>query len=117
MNISKSLPGSLNLEYRDEEWLQAINYDHIPFWCRKFHEHGHLFMDFPLTILLHIVEEDNRKKKEVFTEVQGQKIPNTQNLGLGKGKNPSTSSSFDILSKILNTQVVENLHIQPTRGK
>jgi hypothetical protein len=43
MNISKALLGSLTLEYRDEEWLQTIDYEHIPFRCRKFHEHGHLF--------------------------------------------------------------------------
>jgi hypothetical protein len=48
MNISKALPGTVTLEYQDEEWTQTIDYEHIPFRCRKFHEHGHLFRDFPL---------------------------------------------------------------------
>jgi hypothetical protein len=37
-----------HLEYQDEDWIQTIDYEHIPFRCRKFHEHGHLFRDFPL---------------------------------------------------------------------
>jgi hypothetical protein len=48
MNISKALPGTVTLEYQDEEWAQTIDYEHIPFRCRKCHEHGHLFRDFPL---------------------------------------------------------------------
>jgi hypothetical protein len=40
MNISKALPGTVTLEYQDEEWAQTIDYEHIPFRCRKFHEHG-----------------------------------------------------------------------------
>jgi len=48
MNISKSLPGSVTIEYQDEEWMHTIDYEHIPFRCRKCHEYGHLFKDFPL---------------------------------------------------------------------
>jgi len=48
MNVSKALPGSLTLEYQDEEWVQTIDYEHIPFYFRKCHKHGHLFIDFPL---------------------------------------------------------------------
>jgi hypothetical protein len=33
MNISKDLPGSVTLEYQDEEWAQTIDYEHIPFRC------------------------------------------------------------------------------------
>jgi hypothetical protein len=33
MNISKSLPGSVTIEYQDEEWTQTIDYEHIPFRC------------------------------------------------------------------------------------
>jgi hypothetical protein len=35
MNISKSLPGTVTLEYQDEEWAQTIDYEHIPFRCQK----------------------------------------------------------------------------------
>jgi hypothetical protein len=48
MNISKALPRTITLEYQDEEWAQTIDYEHIPFRIQKFHEHGHLFIDYPL---------------------------------------------------------------------
>jgi hypothetical protein len=48
LNISKPLPSSISLEYHDEEWSQTIDYEHIPFRCRKYHEHGHIFREFPL---------------------------------------------------------------------
>jgi hypothetical protein len=48
MNISKTLLGTITSEYQYEEWAQTIDYEHIPFRCRKCHEHGHLFRDFPL---------------------------------------------------------------------
>jgi hypothetical protein len=48
MNISKALPDTFTLEYQDEEWAKTIVYEHIPFICRKCHEHGHLFRDCPL---------------------------------------------------------------------
>jgi hypothetical protein len=43
MNISKALPGAVTLEYQDEDWLQTLDYEHIPFRCRRCHEHGHLY--------------------------------------------------------------------------
>jgi hypothetical protein len=35
LNISKPLPGAITLDYQDEEWSQTIDYEHIPFRCRK----------------------------------------------------------------------------------
>ena len=43
LNISKLLPGSISMEYHDEDSLQTIYYEHISFICRKYHEHRHLF--------------------------------------------------------------------------
>jgi hypothetical protein len=51
LNIAKPLPGSIVLEYQDEDWIQTIDYEHIPFRCRKCHEHGHLFRECPLNAL------------------------------------------------------------------
>jgi hypothetical protein len=68
MNISKSLPGSVTLEYKDEEWAQTIDYEHIPFRCRKCHEHGHLFRDCPLNIPTKL--EAGERPKHEFTHGQ-----------------------------------------------
>jgi hypothetical protein len=48
LNIAKLLLGSIVLEYQDEDWMQTIDYEHISFRCRKYHEHGNLFKDYPL---------------------------------------------------------------------
>jgi hypothetical protein len=48
MDVSGALPESTSLESRDEEWIQRIDYDQIPFRCRRCHEHGHLFREFPV---------------------------------------------------------------------
>lgn len=48
MDISKELPEEVKISWEDEKWFQPINYEHIPFRCRRCHEHGHLFQDCPL---------------------------------------------------------------------
>lgn len=48
MDVSGALHEGLWLEYRDEEYFQALDYEQIPFRCRKCHVHGHLVRDCPL---------------------------------------------------------------------
>lgn len=43
MDLSGVLLDEVILEVYDEKWVQAINFEHIPFGCRKCHEHGNLF--------------------------------------------------------------------------
>jgi hypothetical protein len=47
MHISKDPPDSICLVHEDTEWIQTLDYEHVPFRCHKCHEHGHLFRDFP----------------------------------------------------------------------
>ena len=49
MDLSGALLDEVILELFDEEWIQIIDYEHIPFRCRKCHEHGHLVRDCPLS--------------------------------------------------------------------
>jgi hypothetical protein len=60
MDISGALPEAISLEFRDEEWIQSIDYEKIPFRCRICLEHGHLFREFPL----------NKKQEEENTKIQ-----------------------------------------------
>ena len=71
MDISKALPRSVTLEYQDEDWKQTLDYKHIPFHCRKGHEHGHLFRDCPLNI--QATKASEAKHKEGFTTVTRRK--------------------------------------------
>jgi len=48
MDRSGALPDELILEVYDEEWVQIVDYEHIPFICCICHKHGHLFSDCPL---------------------------------------------------------------------
>jgi len=48
MHLTKALADSVSLFHDDFEWIQPLDYEHIPFRCRKCHEHGHLFRDCPL---------------------------------------------------------------------
>jgi len=48
MDLLGALSDEVILEVFDEEWVQTVDYEHIPFRCHRFHEHGHLLKDFPL---------------------------------------------------------------------
>lgn len=43
IDVTGALPEAIKLIFRDEVWLQSIEYEHIPFHCRKCDENGHLF--------------------------------------------------------------------------
>ena len=47
MDLSGALLEAIILEVYDEEWVQTMDNEHIPFRCCKCHEHGHLYRDFP----------------------------------------------------------------------
>jgi hypothetical protein len=49
MDVSGALPEAIILEFRDEEWIQSIDYVQILFRCRRCHEHGHLLTECPLS--------------------------------------------------------------------
>lgn len=59
MNIANPIPEAVELEYHEEVWQQALDYEHIPFRCRKCHEYGHLYKECPLK-----AEEEERKTKQ-----------------------------------------------------
>jgi len=56
--------------------MQTIDYEHIPFRCKKFHEHGNLFRDCPLNIPSKERNPKANKDKEGF-------IPATRNCRQG----------------------------------
>jgi len=100
MDLLGALPDEVILEVYDEEWVQTIDYEHIPFRCDKCHEHGHLFRDCPLKKRRTTQKTNKGKDPEGFTKVGGK--------GKGGGKmsqnKPSESkipshNSFEILGE------------------
>jgi len=59
------------LEVYDEEWVQAVDYEHVPFRCRKCHEHGHLFRDCPQNKRKENPRANIHKDPEGFTKIGG----------------------------------------------
>jgi len=80
LDISKDVPESIKLSWKDEEWIQAIDYEHIPFCCCKCHEHGHLFRECPLNIPLPSPQKNTGEKDaDGFEKVNNKKIPTKWN--------------------------------------
>ena len=45
MHIAHALPHAICLSHEDNDWIQPLDYEHIPFICLKYHEHVHLFRE------------------------------------------------------------------------
>eukprot|EP00253_Pinus_taeda_P013184 PITA_13184 len=69
MDLSRALPDEVILEVLDEEWVQIVDYEHIPFRCSKCHEYGHLFRDFPLSKIGNISKTNTMKDSKSFHKV------------------------------------------------
>jgi hypothetical protein len=95
LNIAKPLPGTITLEYQDEDWAQTIDYEHIPFRCRKCHEHGHLFRECPLNEAPKEGNTENSKDKEGFTPPGGKRRQANRRQPNQVSKDPSTRNKFD----------------------
>jgi hypothetical protein len=115
MDISKPLPGSITLEYQDDDWNQTLNYEHIPFRCRKCHEHGHLFRDFPLNASA--PKPSDPKKNDGFTNVAGRKRnPSKKQNQSSTSKIPS-KNSFEALTQMQPDQASQNPLKASTQAK
>ena len=103
MRLEKALTDSVISYHDDFEWIQPIDYEHVPFHYRKFHAHGHLFRDCPLNASSNSNVGMDRYDYEGFTKVSNHKKHNNKPSSTPKNPpststNPSTSNSFDILA-------------------
>jgi len=69
MELSGALTEEIILEVFDEEWVQTVDYEHIPFRCRKCHEHRHLFRDCPLNKEMNKSRSTKVKEADSFQKV------------------------------------------------
>jgi len=98
MDLSGALPDEVILEVLDEEWVQTVNYEHIPFRCHKFHEHGHLFRDCPLSKTRNISKNNTMKYSESFHKVVQKGKGNKRGLKLPQtNKHQASQNSFQTL--------------------
>jgi len=71
MDLLGALLDDVILDVYDDEWVQKVDYEHIPFRCRKCHEHGHLFRDCPLNTREEHIRTIKEKDHTSFTKVGG----------------------------------------------
>jgi hypothetical protein len=82
-----ALPEAISLEFRDEEWIQSIDYEQILFRCRRCHEHGHLLRECPLNKK---PEQENSKQQQ---DEDGFVRPNYKGRGNKRQGKPPTGSN------------------------
>jgi hypothetical protein len=75
LDVSGAIPESIALSYEDFEWMQTLDYEFIPFRCRKCHENGHLYRDFPLTQTPKQSSHKSQPDPEVFTPIPKARKP------------------------------------------
>lgn len=102
MHLDKALPDPVSLFHDDFEWIQHIDYEHVPFRCRRCHAHGHLFRDFLLKNVPKNKEDEDKSEVYGFTKFTNHKRHNKKPSLAGKKPNPqsnapTTSNSFEIL--------------------
>jgi len=69
MDLSGAPLNEVILEVFDEEWVQIVDYEHIPFRCRMCYEHGHLFRDCLLSKIENKSKATTMKDTESFHKV------------------------------------------------
>lgn len=103
IDVYGALPKAVKLIYRDEVWLQSIDYEHIPFRCKKCHEHGHLFWDFPMNKTPQTQEQaSKRKDSKGYTKVISRNNNNRKNA-IPK-KNQYKEAGHNQFNALNNTQ-------------
>jgi hypothetical protein len=88
------------MDYQDDEWSQTLDYEHIPFRCRKFHEHEHLFRECPLNNPTKPSTEDPDKSKDEFIPVTGRRKHHARKAppqAPPEPPTPPTKNSFNAL--------------------
>lgn len=105
MKLGKVLTDSVSLLHDDFEWIQPIDYEHVPFKCRRCHAHGHLFCDCPLNTPPKSIDSGGKSDPKGFNKVANRKKhikkpPTTPKNVTPSSDVPSPSNSFDILSNL-----------------
>ena len=99
INISGALHECLWLEYRDEVFFQAIDYEQIPFRCRKCHEHGHLIRECPLHKPTEKAKDSSDKNQDGFFRPLGKHRTNRRNPPKTGNPNKGSMNAFEVLGE------------------
>jgi len=103
VDLKQPLPDTVSLSHEDVEWIQLIDYEHVPFRCRKFHDLGHLYRDCLLNSKPMAQGDQENQIADGFTKVTNRRRGNKKNPFHTKSTQkdppkPSTSNSFEVLA-------------------
>ena len=73
MDLSKALLEEIRFLWEVEEWLQNLDYEQVPFRCRRCHEYGHLFRECPLNHPKKLVDKVFDPADPGFSKVSSRK--------------------------------------------
>jgi len=107
LDVSGALHEGIWLEFQDEDYFQAIDYEQIPFRCRKCHEHGHLVRDCPLNRS----EEASKplpevQNKETFTKPKTRKRANRRRQNRTRAVPSTILNPFRVLETDTDTEEI-----------
>ena len=97
MDLTKKLPEAIQMTWEDEYWMQTLDYEQIPFWCRRCHEYGHLFRDCPKNNPNINPKNDELQTEEGFTRAPSRKQGNQKQDSQEVHKKIVVSNKFEAL--------------------
>jgi len=103
MHLNKALPDAEILFHDYVEWVQLIDYEHVPFRCRRCHALGHLFRDCTLSQKHSFRAGPDMPKADGFIKVASRRRSHKKSASNSKMPQPSsskrsTSNSFETLA-------------------
>ena len=97
MDLSKAFLEAIKMIREDEDWVQKLGYEKIPFRCQRCHEYSHLFWECPLNEPKKNLRKESDPVDPGFTKVASWKRSNTKQEHQDIFKKMNTSNSFEVL--------------------
>ena len=117
MHIAKMLHNSISILHDEFEWIQTIYYEHVTFFGRLFHNHGHIFIYFPLNQSSKDPKSSDSKDVEGFTKVTGRRPQSKKTNGAPAQQLPNTNNNFDALSSLTSNAPSSSTLMEPPSKK
>jgi len=95
MDIFGALSESISLDFTDEEWIQNIDYKHIPFRCRTCHENGHLIRECPLNKKKETTNPKTQQDEEGFITLNPRDRENKKKNKTSAGNNQNNQNKME----------------------
>lgn len=102
IDLKQPLPDTVSFFHEDSEWVQVIDYEQVPFRCRKCHDIGHLYRDCPLNKTPSMPDKSNNHSTDGFTKVVNKRRGNkkaTNNPKANPSNKATSSNRFEVLNK------------------